>query len=113
MTGLVITTFDRPQYLKLCFESLLRADLSKIDRIVIVDDKSTDEETLKLINSFSVNSPVNVGMRLKPENKSIKDSLLIGFQDLLEHGCDTLINLDGDAIVRNDFVDVLLALHQK
>lgn len=113
MTGVVITTFNRPQYLKLCFESLLRADLSKIDRIIIVDDKSTDEETLKLINSFSVNSPVNVGMRLKPENKSIKDSLLIGFQDLLEHGCDTLINLDGDAIVRNDFVDVLLALHQK
>lgn len=111
--GLVITTYNRPQYLKLCFESLLRADLSKIDRIVIVDDKSTDEETLNLLMNFHVDISISLLVRLKPENKSIKDSLLIGFQDLLEHGCDTLINLDGDAIVRNDFVDVLLALHQK
>ena len=109
--GLVITTYNRPQYLKLCFESLLMADLSKIDRIVIVDDNSTDAYVLPLINNFTVKVQCNTGLHLKTENKSIKDSLLTGFQDLIDHGCDTLINLDGDAIVRNDFVDVLLALH--
>lgn len=113
MTGLVITTFNRPNYLRLCFESLLRSDLSKISRIVIVDDNSTDREVMLLINNFTVKVLCNTGLHLKTENKSIKDSLLTGFQDLIDHGCDTLINLDGDAIVRNDFVDVLLALHER
>jgi len=113
MTGLVITTFDRPNYLRLCFESLLMADLSKIDRIVIVDDNSTDAEVLQLTMNFIASLDCSTLVIRKIENLSIKDSLLTGFKNLLEHGCDTLINLDGDAIVRNDFVDVLLTLHQK
>lgn len=113
MIGLVITTFNRANYLHLCFESLLRADLSNIDRIVIVDDNSTDPEVIPLINQFSIRVQCNVGTILKQENKSIKDSLLTGINNLLEWGCDTFINLDGDAIVRNDFVDRLLDLKQK
>lgn len=113
MTGLLITTYNRPNYLSLCFESLLRADLSNIDRIVIVDDNSTDPEVIPLINQFSIRVQCNVGTVLKQENKSIKDSLLTGINNLLEWGCDTFINLDGDAIVRNDFVDRLLDLKQK
>jgi len=113
MIGLIVTCFNRPNYLKLCFESLLRADLSRIDKIHIVDDNSTDPETLKLIDWFSKKVNVNVATTLKTENKSIKDSLLTGFNYFFEEGYDTVINLDGDALVRNDFVDRLLELHDK
>jgi glycosyltransferase involved in cell wall biosynthesis len=110
--GLLICTYNRPQYLKLCFESLQRADLSKIFEVFIVDDCSTDKLVEKLIVDFVVNDK-NRSVFYKPENLSIKDSLLYGFNRLFGLGCDTVINLDGDAIVRNDFVDRLLELHEK
>jgi len=108
MTGLVITSFNCPNYLKLCFESLLRADLSRIDKICIVDDCSTDPEVYRLITWFTINVQKNVGTTLKTENKSIKDSLLTGFNYFFEDGFDTVINLDGECQVRYNFVDKLL-----
>ncbi len=110
-TALIITTFNRPEYLKLCFESLQRADLSKIGFILIVDDNSTNAKTIQLIEEFKM--PPFISVYRKTENKSIKDSLLYGFNYLFESGFDTVINLDGDAIVRNDFVDRLLDLKLK
>ena len=111
--GLIITTYNRPNYLKVCFESLLRADLSKIEKVCVIDDCSTDPEVIKLINWFTIRVPKNASTVLKTENKSIKDSLLTGFNTFFEEGFDTVINLDGDAIVRTDFVDRLLDLHNK
>ncbi len=111
--GLIICTFNRANYLRLCFESLLRADLSRIKKILIIDDHSSASEVFKLIEWFSKKAPVSVGTILKTENKSIKDSLLTGFNELFEDGFDTVINLDGDAIVRNDFVDRLMNLKNK
>src|SRR5205814_8749926 len=37
-------------------------------------------------------------------NAGICDSLIIGFNYLFCEGCDEMMNLDSDAIVRNDFV---------
>ena len=118
--GLLICTYNRPEYLKLCLESLKRADLSKVNAMIFVDDNSSNLETVDLIHNFSefglnVNptEKFNLEKSFKDQNKSIKHSLLTGFQYLLEYGCDTFINLDGDAIVRNDFVDVLLSHHEK
>lgn len=106
--ALLITTFNRPEYLKLCLESLKRADLSKIGFILIVDDNSTHPETLNLLDNFELSPFILV--KHKEQNRSIKDSLLYGFSYLFENGFNTVINLDGDAIVRNDFVDRILDL---
>jgi glycosyltransferase involved in cell wall biosynthesis len=50
--GLLITTFNRPEYLRQTLESLKRADLHNA-QIFIVDDCSRDNETLRLINSYN------------------------------------------------------------
>ena len=67
--GLVICTFNRPAYLKRLFDSLRRADLSKLNRICIVDDASTDIETKKLINSFWIPN-VDTYKIIKPQRMS-------------------------------------------
>lgn len=111
--GLVICTFNRPAYLKRLLDSLRRADLSKLNYICIVDDASTDIQTKILINYFWVPN-VAIYKISKPQRMSIKDSLLKGYDHLFyEAGCDIAMNLDGDAIVRNDFLNVLVGMKMK
>lgn len=111
--GLLITTFNRPNYLRQCLESVRRSDIPEGSTIMIVDDASTDPETRRLIDSFDYPG-VNLHKSYKSKNLSIKDSLLHGFNFLFSvYNCDIVCNLDGDAIVRKDFLTVLLSLHEK
>lgn len=110
--ALLLTTFNRPKYLSECLDSLRCTDLSKVQTILIVDDASTDKETLQLIDDFYIEG-VEIIRHLKTQNKSIKDSLLFGFDFLFQHGINTVVNLDSDAIVSNDFIDRLLHLKNK
>lgn len=109
--GLLITTYNRPQYLKQCLESIERADLSEVETIVIIDDASTDPATHELIDDFELKG-VQVIKVFAKQNRSIKGSLLYGC-DLLFKDHDLVMNLDGDAIVRHDFVQVLITLKFK
>lgn len=104
--GLVIVTYNRPEYLKECLESLERANISPDVEIVIVDDCSTDNETKRLIGAFSKEH--NCAVIFNQRNEKISSCLLTGFEHLLQAGCTVLMNLDSDAIVRNDFIERIL-----
>jgi len=110
--ALLICTYNRPQYLRQTLWSLERADLSKIDKIIIVDDCSTDKETHKLISNFIIFAVKTVSF-INDVNSGIKYSLTVGYEYAFSHGFDIVINLDSDAIVRPDFVDRLLGAHEK
>lgn len=110
--GLLITTYNRPEYLRQCLDSLRRADLSKVRCILFVDDHSTDHATLKLISEFELPGIITI-CQIKEKNESIKSSLLFGFNWFFENGYDLVMNLDGDAIVNNLFVDRILAVNAK
>jgi len=107
--GLVITVYNRPQYLKQCLDSLLSANINA--EIVIVDDCSTDEEVQPLIKSFKAKTKCHV---LKtPNNSGVSKALLMGFDYLVELGCTRLMNLDADAIVAKNFFQEVESLHQR
>jgi len=53
--GIIITTFERPEYLKQCLESINNADIKNDVLFFIVDDCSTDINVFNLINNFSKN----------------------------------------------------------
>lgn len=104
---LLITTYNRPEYLQKCLGSLSKADLLGISAMVIVDDCSTD-----------LNVPIIIYEMLdyyhliqKKKNSGIKDSLKRGYSWAFERGADLVINLDADAIVKPDFVSKLVALY--
>ena len=98
--GLLICTYNRPEYLKECLDSVYRANLNDVDHCVIIDDHSDNIDTLNILKDK--HWFLNVGP------KGIKGSLMTGCNYLFSLGCDVIINLDGDAIVRNDFVEKLL-----
>lgn len=106
-TGLLITTYNRPEYLEQCIESLKKVDLKDV-LVLFLDDASTNAKTKQLINNF----PPHYFIANK-ENSGIAASLLKGFDFLFSMGCDYAINLDSDAIVSPRFIESLTALKKR
>lgn len=109
--SLLITTYNRPNYLKRCLDSVRMADLSKVKLVVIVDDCSTNKETLDMVKGFEM-SGCDLYILGKEKNMGIKDSLKRGYE-IAFNRTDVVINIDGDALVRNDFVNVLMGLKKQ
>lgn len=108
-TALIICTFNRPEYLKRCLESLSNA--TPPDVLIIIDDASTNPEVDKLLSEFKWCKKWICG---KNTNRGIKDSLMEGFTCAFGvFNCDLAINLDADAIVKPDFIEKLVALKKK
>lgn len=107
MTALILTCYNRPEYLSRCLDSLRNAVLPEL--VIIVDDASTDVEINGLISEFKTS--VNILTFRKSKNAGIKDSLLFGYKLAFDLGATHVINLDADAIVKPDFVNVLLNLY--
>lgn len=105
MIGLLINTWNRPEYLSECIKSVRNADLSGVF-VLVVDDCSTDHKVFPLLSGFMI-------YRMD-KNKSIRFALEKGMQILFDQiGCDTVINLDADAIVRPDFISKLTELSEQ
>lgn len=104
--GLLICTYNRPEYLKRCLDSLSKADLTDVD-VLIYDDASTDQVTRSMI------CKTNYAIIFSSKNRSIKNSILQGSRYLFNSGCDTVINLDADAIVAPDFIIRLKSLKER
>jgi len=102
--GLVIPVFNRPEYVRRCFESLEAANMPKGTIIVVVDDASTvDMSSLSMKHKWLVNN----------KNEGVKYSLLRGVESAISVGAEIIINLDSDAIVKPDFMQSLLELNNR
>ncbi len=110
-TALLLTTYNRPEYLKRCLDSLRKAELNM--PVIICDDCSTDSEALGLIDTFI--SRQEHGMVIyRKENGGIKKSLLDGYELTFNKiGADLIINLDSDAIVAPNCFTELIRLKIK
>lgn len=114
-TALIICTYNRPDYLESCFESVLALDEKSTDTYVI-DDRSTSVGIVRQIKSFciGISGIENDGhSHFKPFNSGVKDSLLIGFDWAFKDGCDLAINIDSDAIVKPNFITRIKDLKQR
>lgn len=107
VTGIIITTYNRHEYLWHCFESLKRADLTGCV-VVIVDDCSTDYKTRNLLADLQIPG-VQVTKIWNTSNKGVRESLRIGIESCFSE-CDYFMVLDGDAMVRHDFVQKITEL---
>lgn len=108
-TGIVITTWNRPEYLQQCLQSLQRSNLSD-SVVVIVDDASDDKQTLDLVRAFNTATPY---IRIfKKKQTSMHVSLDIGWALLRNLGCKYLCNLDADTLVRTDWLTTLRSLFE-
>lgn len=108
--GIVITTYNRPEYTKICFDSIKSSNLLGDVFIVLVDDCSKNSYSNILFNSFFIEGLEVVKIK-NEKNLGISKSLLIGFNEAIKNGADVLINLDNDVIVKQDWLKKLIDLY--
>lgn len=103
--AILIVSFNRPNYLKETLWSLRNADLSKVNKLLIVDNNSTDTETNEIL------ADCEYKVMKRTESNGISTNLLAGYEHLFaDH--DIVINFDSDALIRPDCITKLLELYQ-
>ena len=109
MISILLATYNWPQALKLCLESLAtQTDLNF--EIIIADDGSTDS-TKQVIEQFKTSSSIAIE-HLWQEDQGFRKTIILNRAIAAAHG-DYLVFLDGDCIVQPDFVARHRALAQK
>jgi hypothetical protein len=107
--GLVLTCFNRPEFLEQTLKSLEQSIIPSNLNIMIIDDSSTDEKTLHLIDNFKLKS---IKM-YNAKNKGVYECLKQGWDYYFNAGYDVLMNLDSDVIIRPNWLEKVLELENK
>ncbi|MEM7530778.1 MAG: glycosyltransferase family A protein [Chloroflexota bacterium] len=111
--GLVVTTYNRPDYLKRCLASLKNSDLTETI-VLLVDDGSEDAQTLEMIRAFEMaDVPVLKAFRRQKEGCAMYENLRYGWDLLAEqYNCTYLCNLDPDTLVRKAWLQKIHHLYR-
>lgn len=105
--AIIIPTYNRPEYLSKCLESLKQTFLEKGTLIYFIDDCSTNKDTIELIKNFKIEKCVTEKV-FKDKNKGINDSLLIAYNYCFDNDYEYVILLGSDVIVNNYFYDMMI-----
>ena len=108
MISILLATYNWPQALKLCLESLATQTDHQFE-IIIADDGST-ESTKHIIEAFQVSHEIPI-THLWQEDQGFRKTKILNQAIAAAHG-SYLIFLDGDCIVQPDFVANHRALAQ-
>lgn len=110
-TGIVIMVHNRPEYVRLCFESVRKSDLSDVV-FVVFDDASDNAATKKLIEDFSIPGIPVVKISLSQHKRfNIHENLKFAFDWLLmKYRCTHLGVLDSDTLVKPNWLRSMRAL---
>lgn len=113
MIGVVVTSFDRPRYLRRMLRSLADTTLTSPTTVVFVDDGSQRRRTIHLLMDFKMpNARVFKILRPRVSDFGVHECLRIGWDFLLQEcDCRYLANLDSDALVTNDWLTRLERLY--
>jgi glycosyltransferase involved in cell wall biosynthesis len=109
MISILLATYNWPQALKLCLESLA-TQTDRSFEIIIADDGSTDS-TKQVIEQFMASCPLSI-KHLWQEDHGFRKTIILNRAIAAAQG-DYLVFLDGDCIVQPDFVARHQALAQK
>ena len=109
MISILLATYNWPQALKLCLESLATQTDCNFE-IIIADDGSTDS-TKQVIEQFKASCPLSIE-HLWQEDHGFRKTIILNQAIAAAQG-DYLVFLDGDCIVQPDFVARHRALAQK
>ncbi len=112
--GVAIMVRDRPYYVKRCFNSLKKSDLTDT-LIIVLDDASENTETFEFVKNFSIpDVPIIKILLSKHINFNLHNHLKLMWDMLSEkYDCQYLCVLDSDMIVKQHWLKALYTLHEK
>lgn len=98
--SLIITTYNNPQFLRLCLDYVKRQSVMPYE-VVIADDGS-DHETATLIKDFQSRFPVPL-LHVWHEHQGFRAGQIRNKAILATSG-DYIVQIDGDILIHEDFV---------
>lgn len=112
--GLVIGTFNRPNYVRQTFDSLMQSCLEKVI-VAVIDDGSDSQETIQLVRELTLGTvPIIKIFKQTHRGFGIHYSLRFGWDILTQiYKCKYLTNLDSDTLVRPDWLSKLRSLFER
>lgn len=109
MISVLLTTYNWPEALSLCLQSLQKQTDQNFE-IIICDDGST-KETQELVEQFQKESPVKISY-LWQEDMGFRKTLILN-KGIQASAGNYLVFLDGDCITQSDFVEQHRKLAEK
>lgn len=108
--GIVVTTWNRPDYLERMWRSLAQSQLPDAV-VIIVDDASDDLETRSLVRALRLpRTPVARLLRRRHTGPNPHDGVRAGWDLACRLGVDVLVNLDADMVVRPQWLATVTRL---
>ncbi len=107
---LVLTTYNRPEYLGKTIATISKSHLDDC-LVIIVDDNSTNTKTRRLVTQFDHDLPVIKIFKNQRSNMNV--SLDMGWSLGVELGCQRLVNLDSDVLVKPHWLSRLGQLYDE
>lgn len=105
-TSLLVSTYNRPKALRVCFESI-RKQTKLPDEILIADDGST-EETLQLIKEISEKFPVPI-KHIWQEDKGFRRTKILN-KALSHTEADFILQIDGDVFLHPNYIEDFISV---
>jgi GT2 family glycosyltransferase len=105
--GLVICTYNRPEYLELTLDYLGKSKLDKVC-VIFIDDYSTKLKTDILINNFLQSNKTPCIYVKKRKQCNMFHSLQVGWDISRMLGCSYFTNLDSDVLVKPDWLEKII-----
>ena len=117
--GVVIPTFNRPEYLKYTLFSIANSDLSGQSLVFLLFDDTSAEDTVQLIRDFKLGSiPIikiftNRINLVKQNNYTVLPgsafpfTIRYGCDILFQLGCEYVMSSDSDAMVCHDWLRIV------
>jgi glycosyltransferase involved in cell wall biosynthesis len=112
MTGILIVSYNRPEYYRKCLDSFKAAIIPEETLVMLIDDASTEPQTISLFNDFQIGGMPVIKLR-NQSNKKISANIKTGFDYLFLMGCDIVMNFDSDSIIKPYAIVKLIAEKQK
>ena len=106
VTSLIISTYNRPDALRLCLESIGRQ--TQMPSEVVVADDGSEDSTARLIESFSKSFPVAI-RHIWHEDKGFRLAAIRNRAIAAAKG-DYIIQIDGDVVLHPAFIEDHLAV---
>ena len=113
--GLLMPIYNRSEIGTRVLDRLSQCTFPKNTVILLLDDGSTEKEIVNKIKSVEFPSHVHVEKQFQNHNKdnsyhNIGKNIKKGFNYLIDQGCDYVMNLDDDMLVKKDFIIKLMDL---
>ena len=108
-TSLIVSTYNRPDALRLCLQSIARQTI--LPHEVVIGDDGSKEETRKLIESFQKEFPIPI-IHVRQEDEGFRLAMSRN-KSVAACQYEYIIEIDGDLILHEKFIADHLRFAQK